>query len=106
MQNILKICSIVSIIIAAIKLTMIGNLTPGTVAFIILSGILILVGNRVVFTITAAVAALILFLKVYGGDAAGQSALLQSVMTLAIVCFGFYIMLRGVFGKSRNRRYR
>jgi len=106
MQNILKICSIVSIIIAAIKLAMIGNLTPGTVAFIILSGILILVGNRVIFTITAAVAALILFIKVYGGDAPGQSALLQSVMTLAIVCFGFYIMLRGVFGKSRNRRYR
>lgn len=93
-----------SIIIAAIKLAMIGNLTPGTVAFIILSGILILVGNRVIFTITAAVAALILFLKVYGGDVAGQSALLQSLLTLVLVVFSLYVMLKGVLPAYRNRR--
>ncbi|MBL0335657.1 MAG: hypothetical protein IPP73_10255 [Chitinophagaceae bacterium] len=106
MQNILKICSIVSIIIAAIKLAMIGNLTPGMVTFIILSSIIIIAGNRTVYIITAAVAAFDSFQKVYGGDAARQSALLQSIMTLAIVCFGFYIIFSGVFGNNRNRRYR
>lgn len=108
MQTFLKICSIISIIIAAIKLALIGNLSQGTVVFIILCGILILIGNRVVYIITAAVAAIVLFIKLYGGNDAGQYALLQSILTLALVCLGFYIMLRGFTGggnrnRSRNR---
>jgi len=108
MQIFLKICSIVSIIIAAIKLALIGNLSQGTVIFIVLCGILILVGNRVVYIITAAVVALVLFIKLYGGSSTGQFALLQSILTLALVCLGFYIMLRGFLGggnrnRSRNR---
>ena len=109
MQTFLKICSIISIIIAAIKLAMIGNLSQGTVVFIILAGILILVGNRMVYIITAAVAALVLFIKLYGGSGDGQYALMQSILTLALVCFGFYIMVRGFIGRgnrTRNNRYR
>ncbi len=109
MQTLLKICSIVSIIIATIKLAVIGNLSQGTVLFIILCGILILVGNRMVYIITAAVAALVLFIKLYGVNGAGQYALLQSILTFALVSLGFYIMLRGFIGRSnrtRNNRYR
>ena len=102
MQTFLKICSIVSIIIAAIKLAMIGNLSQGTVVFIILAGILILVGNRVVYIISAAVAALVLFIKLYGGNNVGQYGLLQSILTLAFVCFGLYIILRSYFKPSKK----
>src|SRR5947208_1890422 len=104
MQTFLKICSIVSIIIATIKLALIGNLSQGTVLFIIVCGILILVGNRTVYIITAAVAALVLFIKLYGGSSVEQIALLQSILTLAIVCLGLYIMLRGLFGRSNRAR--
>lgn len=41
MDNFLRFCSIESIIIAFIKLALIGYLTPGTVVFIIISGLLI-----------------------------------------------------------------
>ncbi len=104
MQSFLKICSIISIIIAAIKLALIGNLSQGTVVFIILCGILILVGNRVVYIITAAAAALVLFVKLYGGSSAGQFILLQSILTLALMCLGFYIMVRGFIGKDNRTR--
>lgn len=105
MNNFLRFCSIVSIVIATIKLAIMGNLSRGTVIFIVAAAMLILIGNRTVYIITAAIAALVLFLKVYGGDsAAGQSALLQSVLTLALVCFGIYIMIRGVFPSARRRR--
>ncbi|MFN8353680.1 MAG: hypothetical protein U0Y10_04520 [Spirosomataceae bacterium] len=105
MNNLLKICSIVSMVIAAIKLALIGNLSPGMVVFILVCGLLILVGNRTIYIITAAVAALVLFIKVYGGNnPAGESALLGSVLTLVMVCVGFYVMFKGMFSSSGRRR--
>jgi len=92
MRSFLKICSIVSLIIATLKLALIGNLSHGTVTFILLSGLLILLGNRKVYVITAAVTGLVLFIKLYGGNSAGQFALLQSILTLTLVCFGLSIL--------------
>lgn len=103
MNNFLRFCSIISIIIASIKLALIGNLTPGIVVFIIICGLIILIGNRTIYIIGAAVAALVLFLKVYWGNAQGESSLLHSILTLALVCFGIYIMLRGLFPSIRRR---
>lgn len=100
----LKICSIVSIIIAAIKLALIGNLSQNMVIFIILCGVLILIGNRAIYIVTAAVAALVLFIKLYGGSSTGQFALLQSILTLALVCLGFYVMLGGLIGRGNRTR--
>ncbi len=98
MNNFLRFCSIVSIIIVSIKLAMIGNLTPGTVVFIIVCSLLILLGNPKIYIITAAVAGIVLFVKLYGGDnTAGLFPLLQSLLILAAVVFGLYIMLRRVF---------
>lgn len=105
MGNFLRFCSIVSIIIAAIKLAIMGNLSPGTVMFIIVAALLILIGNLTIYIITAAIAALVLFLKVNGaGDTAVESSLLQSILTLAFVLFGLYIMLKGVLPRRRNLR--
>jgi len=104
MNNFLRFCSIISIIIASIKLAIIGNLTPGTVVFIIICGLIILLGNKTIYILGTAVAALVLFLKVYGGSAQGESALLHSILTLTLVCFGIYIMLRGFFPSMRRRR--
>jgi hypothetical protein len=104
MNNFLRFCSIISIIIASIKLALIGNLTPGIVVFIIICGLIILLGNKTIYILGAAVAALVLFLKVYGGTAQGESILLHSILTLALVCFGLFIMLRGLFKPSRDRR--
>jgi len=104
MRNLLKACSIISIIIVTIKLALIGNLSQATIIFIILCGILILVGNRSLYIITSAIAALILFIKLHGGNPAGQYALLQSILTLVLVCFGLYIILRGFKGKTNNRK--
>ncbi len=83
---------------------MIGHLTPGTVVFIIICGLIVLLGNKTIYIIGAAVAALVLFLKVYGGSPEGETALLQSLLSLALVCVGIYIMLRGLFRPSRIRR--
>lgn len=106
MDNFLRFCSIVSIIIASIKLAVIGHLTPGTVIFIIFCGLLILVGNRTIYIIVAAVAALVLFVKIYGGSSAiGESSLLHSLLTLALVVFGLYIILRGFLPGRRNANH-
>ncbi|HEX4375357.1 MAG TPA: hypothetical protein VHZ50_18775 [Puia sp.] len=104
MQTLLKMCSIISIIIVTIKLELIGNLSQGAVIFTMLCGILILVGNRTVFIITSALCALVLFIKLYGGNTAGQFTLLQSILTLALVCFGLYIIFRGTLGKAHHNQ--
>lgn len=105
MRNFLRFCSIVSIIIAAIKLAIMGNLSSGTVTFIIVAALLILVGNFTIYIITAAIAALFLFLKVYGaGNTVIESSLLQSIFALAFVLFGLYIMLKGVLPSRKNLR--
>jgi len=104
MQTFLKICSIISIIIFSLRLAIMGNLTPGTVVFIIICGLLIMLGNRTIYIIAAAMAALVLFIKYYGGSSEG--ALLQSILTLAIVIFGLYIMVKGFFPSSGRRRHR
>ena len=105
MGNILRFCSILSIVIAAIKLAIMGNLSPGTVVFIIVAAIVILVGNLTIYIITAAIAAMFLFLKVYGaGNTALESSLLQSIFILTFVLFGLYIIMRGIFPVNRNRR--
>lgn len=106
MQTFLKICSIISIIIFSLRLAIIGNLTPGTVVFIIICSLLIMLGNRTVYIIAAAVAALVLFIKYYGGSAEGEGTLLQFILTLAFVIFGLYIMIRGFFPSSGRRRHR
>lgn len=102
MENFLKLCSIVSIIIATIKLALIGNLSQETIIFIIIASLLILVGNRTVYIITAALAALVLFVKIYGATEAGQFALLHSILSLAIACFGLYIILRSFIGRGNR----
>ncbi len=103
MDNFLRFCSIVLIIIASIKIALIGHLTPGMVVLIIICGLLILVGNRTIYIIVAAVAALMFFVKIYGGGSSiGESSLLQSLFTLALVVFGLYIMLMGFLPGRRN----
>ena len=105
MDNLLRFCSIVSIIIASIKLALIGNLKPGTVVFIIVCGLLILLGNRIIYIIIAAIAAIVLFVKIYGGgNYFGESSILQGLLTLALAVFGLYIMLKGFFPGRRNFR--
>jgi hypothetical protein len=79
MNDYLKFCSILSIIIASIKLAMIGSLTTGTIVFIIKCGLLILSGNPASCIIIAAIAALVLFVKLYeGGNPLGESSLVQA----------------------------
>lgn len=102
MRLFLKLCSIVSLIIASIKIAMIGNLSQGLVAFTIICGVLFLVGNRKVYIITAAVASIVFFIKLSGGNSIEQYALLQSILTLAVVCFGVYIMFGGLKRKKNS----
>jgi hypothetical protein len=103
MQTLLKTCTIISIIIFSLRLAIIGNFTPSTVVFIIICAVLIMIGNRTIYIITAAIAALVLFVKLYG-NGPGETALLTSILTLALVVFGFYIMIRGVFTSAKRRR--
>jgi predicted membrane protein len=105
MNTFLRFCSIISIIIASVKLAIIGNLTPGVVVFIIICCLIIILGNKKIYIIGASVAALVLFIKVYGGGSLfGEFSLLKSVLTLALVVFGLYIMLRGFLPGRRNEK--
>lgn len=104
MQTFLKICSIISLIVVSLKLAIIGNLTPGLTIFIIICGLLILIGNQTIYIIVAAVAALILFVKLNGGSTENEGILMKSILTLVLVVFGLYIMLKGLFSSTRNRK--
>ena len=101
MITFLRLCSIVSIIIASLKLAMIGGLTPNTTVFVIICGVLVAFGNRTLFTIAAAAAALVLFIKVNGGTRNGEVALLQSILALAFAVFGLYLIVRTMFSRGR-----
>lgn len=104
MKTFLKLCSIISIIIATLKLAMMGLLTFNLVVFIIFCGIVILVGNKTLYTVVAALAALVLFIKVYAeGGEIKEKVLLVNILTLAMMCLGIYIMLKGVFGSSNKK---
>ena len=101
MISFLRLCSIISIIIASLKLAMIGGLTPKTTVFVIICGVLVAFGNRILFTIAAAAAALVLFIKVNGGTRAGEAALFQSIIALAFAVFGLYLIVTTVFSRGR-----
>ncbi len=101
MVSLLRLCSIVSIIIASLKLAMVGGLTPNTTVFVIICGVLVAFGNRTLFTIAAAAAALVLFIKVNGGTGAGQAALLQSILAVAFAVFGMYLIVRTMFSRGK-----
>jgi hypothetical protein len=104
MENFLRFCSIISIIIASVKLAIIGHLTPGLIIIIIVSSLLILLANWKIYIITAAFAALILFVKVYGGGSSiGELSLIQSLLILGMVFFGIYIILKGLFKTGEKR---
>ncbi len=104
MQTFLKICSIISLIVVSLKLAIIGNLTPGLTIFIIICGLLILIGNRTVYILVAAAAALILFVKSNGGSSENEGILMHSILTLVLVVFGIYVMLKGLFPSTRKRK--
>lgn len=101
MLSFLRLCSIVSIIIASLKLAMLGGLTPSTTVFIIICSVLVAFGNRALFTISAAAAALVLFIKVNSGTRDGEVALLQSILALAFAVFGLYLIVRTFFSRGR-----
>jgi hypothetical protein len=101
MITFLRFCSIISIIIASLKLAMIGGLTPNTTVFVIVCGLLIAFGNKNFFTIAAAAAALVLFIKVNGGTSVGQAVLLQSILALGFAVFGIYLVVRNLFSRGR-----
>lgn len=106
MQTFLKICSIINIIIFNFWLAIMGNLRPGTVVFIIICGFLIMLGNQTIYIISAPVAALVLFIKLYGGNPEAEGAFLQPILILAIVILGLYTMVSGLFPSSGRRRHR
>ena len=103
MRTFLKFCSIISIIIASLKIAMMGRLTPYTAAFIMIGALLILIGNKTLYTITAALVALVLYTKVYGGTDQMDISIIQSIITLAIILFGIFLMLRTIFPSSHTR---
>lgn len=106
MKDFLRVCSIISVIIATIKIGLAGLLTPGWIVFIIICAIIFLAGGRKIFTITAAIASLALFARLYGqGDLHATNSILQSVLTLALVCIGIYIMFRSLFEVNGRKRY-
>jgi hypothetical protein len=106
MKDFLRVCSIISIIIATIKIGLAGLLTPEWIVFIIICSIIFLAGGRKIFIITAALASLALFARLYGhGDAQATTGILQSVLTLALICVGIYMMFRGLFTGAGRRKY-
>lgn len=84
-------------IITSLKLAIIGNLSVPTVGFIIGCGVIVLVARRALFTVVAAIAGLYLFIKLHGGSTEGEMALFQGILELALVCYGLYLIFRGVF---------
>lgn len=102
MRTFLKFCTILSIVIATIKIVMMSRLTPDTAVFIMIGALIILAGNKTLYTITAAIMALVLFLKVYGDTTRWDNTILQSVIALAIMLLGIFVMLRGVFPSSHS----
>ncbi len=104
MRTFLKFCTIISIIIATLKLAMMSRLSPGLVVFIIICALIVLVGNKTLYGITAAVAGLVLFVHVNSSNPEIDTALMQSILTLAVMLFGIFLILRAVFPAPSSRK--
>ncbi len=106
MNGILKFASIISLIIATLKLAFAGLLSQGWVVFILICGVVILAGGRKVLIVTAAFTGLVLFIRIYSrGNDVQAGILLKHLIILALVLFGIYTMLKGVSGSKNNNRY-
>ncbi len=81
---------------------MMGRLTPGIVILIMICGLLVLIGNRTAYIIVAALAALVLFVKINGNSSAEQTGLLGSIIVLTIALFGLFVMFKGFFPTTRK----
>lgn len=80
-----------------------SRLTPAIAVFIMIGAIVILLGNKTLYTVTAAIVALVLFLKVYGGSAQVNTEIAQAIITLGIMLFGIFLVLRAFFPSSNYR---
>lgn len=99
----LRFLTILSLVVLSVRLYLSGVFSPVFITIALIGGVAAMAFGRRGRIVAGSVIALLLLAQfVSGGDAAVRGQFIQSVLTIAIVLAGIYLILGGRFNKSRQ----
>lgn len=99
----LRFLTILSLVVLSVRLYLLGVFSPAFITIALVAGIAALAFGRRGRIIAGSIGALLLLAQfVSGGDAALRGQFIQSVLTIALVCAGIYLILGGRFKQPQR----
>ena len=99
----LRFLTILSLVVLSVRLYLLGVFSPVFITIALLAGVVAMAFGRRGRILAASMGGLLLLAQfVSGGDAAVRGQFIQSVLTIALVLAGIYLILGGRFNKSRH----
>lgn len=99
----LRFLTILSLVVLSVRLFLIGAFSPTFIVIALVAGIAAMAFGRRGRIIAASIGALLLMGQfVSGGDAALRGQFIQSMLTIALVCAGIYLILGGRFEQPQR----
>lgn len=99
----LRFLTILSLVVLSVRLYLLGVFSPVFITIALLAGVAAMAFGRRGRIVAASIGGLLLLAQfVSGGDAAVRGQFIQSVLTIALVLAGIYLILGGRFNKSRQ----
>lgn len=98
----LRFLTILSLVVFSVRLYMMGVFSPVFIGIALIAGVAAMAFGRKGRIVAASIGGLLLLAQfISGGDAALRGQFIQSVLTLALVLAGIYIMLGGRLKRTR-----
>ena len=99
----LRFLTIISLVVLSVRLYLLGVFSPGFITIALVAAVVAMALGRRGRIVAASIGGLLLLAQfVSGGDAALRGQFIQSMLTLALVLAGIYIILGGRFRRSRR----
>ena len=99
----LRFLTLLSLVVLSVRLYLMGVFSPAFITIALVAAVVAMALGRRGRIVAASIGGLLLLAQfVSGGDAALRGQFIQSMLTLALVLAGIYIILGGRFRRSRR----
>lgn len=99
----LRFLTILSLVVLSVRLYLLGVFSPVLIAIALIAGVAAMAFGRRGRIIAGSIGALLLLAQfVSGGDTAVRGQFIQSVLTIALVLAGIYLILGGRFKQPQR----
>ena len=100
----LRFLTILSFVVLSARLYLLDIFSPAFITIALVAGVVAMAMGPKGRIVAASIGGLLLLAQfVSGGDAALRGQFIQTILTLALVLAGIYIIVRGPLGKSKHQ---